>query len=206
MATTVPTGGGYRDILMKLADTLKPGGETEKSYIAEAEQEGKSLAAQLNASSIARGLGNATNNAPVVAAKHVAKRKQEIRGNMLQQLLSTLQFLANMGFQEEQATESRKLQREQNALSFEANRGPSNASRGLDVFGQPFMSLGGQGGGDFSANAYPSLAAAGGMGGSRDDEYVSPFGSVTSSTYTAPTEIREWGDPYFIGGRDVTKG
>jgi len=182
----------YRDIMAKLVDTLKPGGEIEKAYLAEAEQEGRQLAAQLNAASIARGLGNATNNAPVTAMRHVAKRKQEIHGNTLSQFLSALQFLANMSFQGEQAAASRA-----------ANMGPSNASRGLDVFGQPFASIAPQGGEGFSAAAFPSLAAAGGMGAATPVKARSLFGDEINTG--SPFEVRQYGDPYWLGGRDVTR-
>jgi len=155
-------------MIANLAQSLMPGGSVEKSYIDDAMQEGKQLSAQLNAASVAKGLGNATSSAPVTAMKHVAKRKTEIRSGLLQQLLPLLQNLMSMEQQQGQFEASQAL-----------NRGPTLAERGLDAFGQPmgskFPSLGNRGGTQslesgggtqttgFSAKTHPSLASAGGM-------------------------------------------
>jgi hypothetical protein len=150
----MPVPTNYTDILAQLADTLKPGGTIEKSYIDEANQEAKNLGAQLNAASVAKGLGNATSGTPVTTARFLAKRKGEIRSGLLQQFLGTLQFLANMNFQGQQAKANR-------ATETAIRQGPSLTERGLNAFGEPFMSLAPQVG--FSTEEFPSLAAAGGM-------------------------------------------
>jgi len=164
--TGTSTSTDYRSILSRLVESLKPGGEIEKSYVNDAVEEGKLLGAQLNAAAVSKGLGNVTSNTPVTVAKHVARRKQEIRGNLLQQLLSTMQFLANLSFQESEAQKSREL----NAAQFNVSHAQSSPPN-TDAFGDPFwfktgindLNFGNSG---FSAQQYPSLAAAGGMGDS----------------------------------------
>ena len=171
-------GTDYKGMISNLAQSLMPGGDVEKSYIADAEQEGKQLAAQLNAASIAKGLGNATSSAPVTAMKHVAKRKTEIRSGLLQQLLPLLQNLMSMEQQQKQFEASQ-------AQQYVMNRPVSNASRGLDAFGRPMgakwnaPATGGTQTPGFSATSYPSLATAGGMQtGSPAMEAPSLFGGA----------------------------
>lgn len=177
--------GGWRDALSAMVEALRPGGEIEKTYMADIEQEGKLLGAQLRGGAVSRGLGNVTMGIPTTVAKQTGAAKQKLRAGMLEQYVGALQNLASLSFQEEQAGLSR-------AAQLQAATG---GTPGLDAFGRPMRGTLAAAELDLlnrqvrqpqrmSAEALPSLYAAGGYGAGGYEAAPSLFGTIEGETDT----------------------
>lgn len=163
-STGSSTDGGsvsFRQILSQMAEALKPGGEIDKTMMADIDTQGKLLHSQLSASAIGRGMGNAQVGIPTQVFKNVSQAKGKARAGLLEQYMSVLTNLAQMALQQEQADASRAEQAAGRALST-SMPGYSQAGSKLTDFGLNTLNLGG--GPQPSMQALPSLYAAGGMG------------------------------------------
>lgn len=196
-----PSGGGtgYQDMLSRLAEEFRPGGTVEKTRLKEAEVEAKRLGARLDASAVSRGLGNAILPTESIVEDRLSRDREGIRAQTLGQYLNTLQFLAQLQFQGEQAG---------------ASRAAAMSTPGVDAFGEP---LSGSAAGqqfrlvgqqirqqqrqfqlerhDKLSQLFPGLAAAGGMGAEDISTAPSLFGDGGAAT-SAPTHVR-WSQPLY---------
>jgi hypothetical protein len=124
--SSAPNAASYLDVIGQLSERLAPGGQVETSEFGRIDEQAGMLANRMEGANIARGLGNATLGVAPTVSRMATGQKEQTRSNLLNQYLSTLQFL--VGAQQSQQ------QIDQNAV---ASRGPTNAQRGLDVFGRP---------------------------------------------------------------------
>jgi len=178
--TAKPTGSSsYRDILSGLAESLKPGGDIDKSLMADIDIQGKQLQNQLSAGAIGRGLGNAQLGIPTQVFKNVNQAKSKARTGLLEQYMSIMANLAQLSFQEEQANANRATQVPQTPMGY------SQAGTKLTDFGLNKLNFAGGGGPSPAmqtmmptARSYPSLYAAGGMGGGDIGMAPSLFGGT----------------------------
>jgi hypothetical protein len=201
-AGSAPNASSYLDVIGQLAGRLAPGGEIETSEFGRIDKEARMLANRMEGANIARGLGGATMGVEPTVGRVAAGQKEQTRGNLLSQYMSTLQFL--VGAQQSQQ------QIDQSAI---ASQGPTNAQRGLDAFGRPMsgtlaeaelnlanarlQAATNPAGQAPDANMYPSLYGAGGAG-VEFDFGADPFASVgvaeqPTSTYDPWGPLKGYG-------------